>query len=189
MELQPVGTDGNGARYPMWENRAMRLATRAVFAFIAIACGALVAYAILYMQDELGLDPCPMCILSRYTFIAIGAVSLVAAIHGPRAAWLKAYAIVITLLAACGIGISVRHSYLQHFPPKVETCGTDLDFLLSNLPLSKAFPKIFAGTGSCSKVDWRFLGLSIPEWAGVWFLLFAVMVLWLAFVRARRERA
>ena len=29
--------------------------------------------------------------------------------------------------------------------------------------------KIFAGTGSCSKVDWKFLGVSIPEWAGVWF--------------------
>jgi disulfide bond formation protein DsbB len=164
----------------------MRPLTRAVFAFIFLACVALDAFAILYMQEELGLEPCPMCILSRYTFIAIGLASLAAAIHGPRRGWLKGYALAVALLAAIGVGISVRHSYLQHFPPKIETCGADLDFMLSNLPLSQAFPKIFAGTGSCTAVAWKFLGLSIPEWAGVWFLGFAALVLWLAFVRAKR---
>jgi disulfide bond formation protein DsbB len=165
----------------MWENHAMRFLTRGAFAFIATACAALVAFAFLYLQEELGLEPCPMCLLSRYTFIAIAVVSLVAAIHGPRGGWLKAYALAVTLLSAIGIGISARHSYLQHFPPKFETCGTDLDFLVTNLPLVQAFPKIFAGTGSCVQVDWRFLGLSIPEWGLVWFLAFAVLVLWLAF--------
>ena len=158
----------------------MRASPRAVFAAIAVACAALVAYAIYYMQERLGLDPCPMCILSRYAFIAIGAVALVAAIHAPRGWGLKVYAALITLLALCGIGVSIRHSYLQHFPPKMETCGTDLEFLLNALPLSQALPKIFAGTGSCSKVDWKFLGLSIPEWAGVWFALFALLALWAA---------
>jgi disulfide bond formation protein DsbB len=165
----------------MWENRAMRLPTRGAFVFIAATCAALVAYAYFHLQEELGLEPCPMCVLSRYAFIAIGVVSLVAAIHGPRGAWLKGYAVVVTLLAAIGIGISTRHSYLQHFPPKIETCGTDLDFLVTNLPLVQAFPKIFAGTGSCTRVDWTFLGLSIPEWGLLWFLAFAVLVLWLAF--------
>ena len=170
----------------MWENRAMRNLTRATFGLIAVACAALVAYAIFYMQEELGLEPCPMCVLSRFTFIAIGVVSLVAAIHGPRGGALKGYAVVVSVLAAIGIGISARHSYLQHFPPKIETCGADIGFMIQNLPLSAAFPKIFQGTGSCTAVDWRFLGLSIPEWALVWFAAFAIAVLWLAFVRARK---
>jgi disulfide bond formation protein DsbB len=172
----------------MWENHAMRLPTRAVFAAIAAACAALVAYAIYYMQEELGLEPCPMCILSRYAFIAIGIVALLAALHGPRGAMLKVYAVLITLLSMAGIGVSLRHSYLQHFPPKMETCGTDLEFLLNALPLSQALPKIFAGTGSCSKVDWKFLGLSIPEWAGLWFLAFALLALWAAFRRGHEKR-
>jgi disulfide bond formation protein DsbB len=166
----------------------MRLPNRAVFAFIAAACAAMVAYAILYMQEELGLDPCPMCILSRYVFIAIGTISLLAALHGPRGLALKAYAWLITLFAVAGIGVSLRHSYLQHFPPKMETCGTDLEFLLNALPLSQALPKIFSGTGSCSKVDWRFLGLSIPEWAGLWFLAFALLALWAAYRRGHEKR-
>jgi protein dithiol:quinone oxidoreductase len=166
----------------------MSLPNRAIFAAILLACAALIAGAILYLQDYLGLDPCPMCVLSRYTFIAIGAVALVACIHGPRGMALKAYGVSIALLAAAGIGISMRHSYLQHFPPATESCGTDLEFLLNALPLSQALPKIFAGTGSCSKVAWKFLGLSIPEWALVWFAVFAILALWAAFFRAPARR-
>ena len=165
----------------------MKHATRIVFALIAAACIGMVVFAIFYFQEELGLEPCPMCILSRYTFILIAAVSLVAAIHGPRGLALKVYGVLVALLAFTGLGISLRHSYLQHFPPKVESCGADLDFLMNTLPLAQALPKMFAGTGSCSKVDWRFIGLSIPEWAGVWFLGFAVVVLWLAFFRKAKD--
>ena len=166
----------------------MNVPNRAIFAFIAAACAALIATAIWYMQDYLGLDPCPMCVLSRFAFIAIGVIALIAAIHGPRGPWLKVYGSLIALFAAAGIGVSIRHSYLQHFPPQMETCGTDLEFLLNALPLSQALPKIFAGTGSCSKVAWKFLGLSIPEWALVWFAIFAALAIWMAFFRGRAAK-
>ena len=162
-----------------------RTFTRLAFAAVFVACAALVLTAIFYFQAELGLEPCPMCILSRYTFIAIGLVSLAAAIHGPRGVALKAYGAVVALLGAIGIGISMRHSYLQHFPPKVESCGADLEFIMNTLPLAQALPKLFAGTGSCSKVDWKLIGLSIPEWAGLWFLGFAVGILWVSFRKAK----
>ena len=158
----------------------MRIPYRAVFAAITVACAALICTAIFYFQEELGLDPCPMCILSRYTFIVIGAVALVAAIHGPGGKAPKAYASIIALFAIVGIGISMRHSYLQHFPPATESCGGDLEMLVNTLPLTQALPRIFAGTGSCSAVDWKMLGLSIPEWALVWFAVFGAAALWAA---------
>jgi protein dithiol:quinone oxidoreductase len=158
-----------------------------VFAAIAVACVALLAYGIYYLQEELGLEPCPMCILQRYALMAIAAVALVAAIHGPRAWGLKLYSGLIVVVAIAGGAVSIRHSYLQHFPPKVETCGSDLGFLMGNFPLSQALPKIFAGTGSCSKVDWKFLGLSIPEWTLVWFAIFAAAAIW-AVIAQRRAR-
>lgn len=162
-----------------------RIPPRLLFAGIFAACAGLVLTAILYFQGELALEPCPMCILSRYTFILIGLVSLVAAIHGPRGLALKVYGSVVALLAVTGVGISLRHSYLQHFPPKVESCGADLDFIMNTLPLAQALPRIFSATGSCSRVDWKFLGLSIPEWAGVWFLGIAVATLWVSFRKAK----
>ena len=159
---------------------------RLVFAAIAAACAALIATAIFYMQEYLGLEPCPMCIVQRYAFFAIGFVALAAAIHNPRGIALKVYAGLVTLFAVAGGAVAIRHSYLQHFPPLRETCGTDLEFLLNTFSLSEAFPKIFAGTGSCSKVDWKLIGLSIPEWALVWYVIFAITVAWLAFFRKPR---
>ena len=161
---------------------------RSVFAAIAALCLAFILTAIFYFQGELGLEPCPMCILSRYTFIAIGVIALVAAIHGPRGLALRIYGGLIALLSAAGIGVSIRHSYLQHFPPKIESCGADLDFILNTMPLAQALPRIFQGTGSCSKVDWTLLGLSIPEWAGVWYAAFLAAMVWIAFVRPRAAR-
>ncbi|MGZ5650042.1 MAG: disulfide bond formation protein B [Usitatibacter sp.] len=163
----------------------MRLSHRIVFAAIVVVCAAVNATAIFYLQEELGLEPCPMCILQRYAFFAIGFVALIAAIHGPERLALKIYAGLVALLSVAGACVAIRHSYLQHFPPARETCGTDLEFLLNTFSLSEAFPKIFAGTGSCSKVDWKFLGLSIPEWALVWFAAFAVAALWMAFFRKK----
>jgi disulfide bond formation protein DsbB len=164
-----------------------KLNPRIVFAAMVVACVSLASFGIFYLQAELGLDPCPMCILQRYAFFAIAAVALAAAIHGPKATALKVYAGLVVLFAIAGGATAIRHSYLQHFPPKVETCGTDLEFLMNTFPLAQALPRIFAGTGSCSRVDWKFLGLSIPEWALVWFVIFAVAALCIAF--ARRPRA
>jgi disulfide bond formation protein DsbB len=164
----------------------MRLSPRIVFAAIFVICVALTATAIFYMQEYLGLDPCPMCILQRYAFFAIALVALVAAIHGPERTPLKVYTALVIFFALAGGGVAVWHSYLQHFPPERETCGSDLDFLLSNFPLSQALPKIFAGGGSCSKVSWKMLGLSIPEWALVWFVIFALVSAWVGFFRKPR---
>jgi protein dithiol:quinone oxidoreductase len=160
----------------------MRITPRIVFAFTFVACAALIALA-LYLQEQEGLDPCPMCILQRYAFILIGIVALAGAIHNPKGIGLKVYGALVILLSVAGGGVALRHSWLQHFPPKLETCGADLDFLVGNFPLAQALPKIFAGTGTCSKVDWTLMGLSIPEWAFAWFALFAILAIWAAFLR------
>ncbi|HXF77437.1 MAG TPA: disulfide bond formation protein B [Usitatibacter sp.] len=155
---------------------------RLTFGAIFLVCAGLIALA-LYLQEQEGLEPCPMCILQRYAFVALGIVALVAAIHGPRGRVLKVYGALAALVAIAGAGVAARHSYIQHFPPKIETCGTDLEFLVNTFPISQALPKIFAGSGSCSAVDWKMMGLSIPEWALVWFLAFAVASAWIAFFR------
>ena len=67
-----------------------------------------------------------------------------------------------------------RQTWLQHNPPNVLDCGPDLAYMLDSFPLSQALPKIFKGEGDCAKVSWTFLGLSIAEWALVWFVLFVL---------------
>jgi len=165
----------------------MPIKVRIVLALVAVACACLMAYGIFYLQEELGLEPCPMCILQRFALISVGVTALVAAIHGPRDWGVKVYSGLMILFAVAGAGVSIRHSYVQHFPPKTSTCGSDLDFLLGNFPLVQALPKIFSGTGSCSAIDWRFVGLTIPEWTLVWFVIFIAVAAW-AIVATRRAR-
>jgi disulfide bond formation protein DsbB len=157
-----------------------------VFGAVFALCAALLAYA-LWLQHAQVLEPCPMCILQRYAFIAIGVTALIAAVHDPRGAMLKLYGALVILFALAGAGVAARHSWLQRFPVETYSCGADLGVLLNTLPLARALPAIFEGTGECSEVQWRLLGLSIPEWALVWFVIFAGAA---AFVmsRARRER-
>ena len=161
----------------------MRLTPRLVFLAIFLACAGLIGFAI-FLQEKMGLEPCAMCILQRYAFVAIGIVALVAAIHGPaRGVFLKLYSVLVVLFAMVGGGTAIRQSWLQHNPPQTQSCGQELEFYIENFPLGQALPKIFAGSGDCSVVKWKFLGLSIPEWALVWFVIFIVAAIWVAFVR------
>ena len=101
-----------------------------------------------------------------------------------RAGARVAYGVLALLAATVGIGIAGRHVWLQHLPAdEVPMCGPGLDYLLEALPISGVIRKVLTGSGECAKVDWQFLGLSMPEWSLLWFLLLAAWVLVLLFRR------
>lgn len=181
------GKIGHRTAVPAMSDRSR---PRLVFAGIFLACASLIGFG-LVLQHTVGLEPCPMCILQRYAFALIGAVALVAALHGPAALGVRVYAGVVAAIAVAGGSVSVRQSLLQRFPaPEPAKCmAGDLDFLLGNFPLAQALPKIFAGTGDCAKVEWSLVGLSIAEWALVWFVLIVATAAWLALFRRRSSRA
>jgi disulfide bond formation protein DsbB len=93
------------------------------------------------------------------------------------------------VLAAAGAAVAGRQVWLQHLPPdQVPACGPDLYFMLENLPLARTIEKLFKGSGQCAEVKWTFLNLSIAEWSLGWFVLFALLALWVA-LRGRRGAA
>lgn len=146
---------------------------RLIYLAIFLACAGLIAYA-LYLQHALGLEPCPMCILQRYAFVVVGVIAIVAAIQNPASSGRWIYSTLLVLMAATGGGVAIRHVYLEHYPPKIFDCGADVGFMLESFPLTEALPMIFRGTGDCTKVLWRFLGLSIAEWSLICFALLIV---------------
>ena len=83
--------------------------------------------------------------------------------------------------------VAARQSWLQHNPPRVVDCGPDLAYMLDAFPLAQVLPKVFKGEGDCAKVGWKFLGLSIPEWTLVWFVIFAAVAIWAALAQRRRK--
>jgi len=126
-----------------------------------LTCCGLLSVA-LFMQFGLGYEPCPLCIFQRLAFVAIGLICLLAAIHNPEITGHKAYGSLVAIAGLTGLGISLRHSWLQHNPTDFVECGAGLDYWLETLPVSEIIQKVLTGSGECSDVVWKFLGLSIP---------------------------
>jgi len=131
-----------------------------------------------YFQLVGGLEPCPLCISQRIAILLTGLVFLFAGLHNPGAAGVKTYALLGALTALGGGAISTRHVWLQHLPPEeVPECGPGLEYIFNNFPLTETLKLMLNGTGDCAKVDWTFLGLSMPGWTLVAFLLLATLSL------------
>jgi disulfide bond formation protein DsbB len=156
---------------------------RLLFLLIFLACAALMGFG-LVLQYVKNLEPCPMCIMQRYAFILCGLIALAAALQNPGALGTRIYGLLVGLSAIAGGAVAARQSWIQHFPPKIADCGPDLEFMLDSFPLAQALPLIFKGTGDCAKVQWTFLGLSIPEWALVCFAAILIASLYVLLRRA-----
>jgi protein dithiol:quinone oxidoreductase len=151
-----------------------------------LASGGLISFA-LYLQYYEYQNPCPLCIMQRVTYIAMMAVFLAGALHGPRRTGAIVYSGLITTICLVGIGIAGRHVWLQHLPKdKVPECGPGLSYILDRFPLMDAFTKIFRGSGECAEASWKMFGLSIAEWSLVWFILLGAYAVYIA-VTARRQ--
>ena len=137
----------------------------------------MLAFGIVYLQNHLGLEPCPMCIVQRYALIAVIVwcvlgVSDNAPVRTLVMTWL------IALTAGFGAFVAARQSWLQWYPPEVVSCGRDFYGMIENFPLQRAVPMIFKGSGDCTKIDWTFLGGSIANWSFVFFMgIFVLMLL------------
>lgn len=152
----------------------------------ALVCAALIAYA-MHAQFNLGLEPCPLCIFQRIAFAALGVVFAIAAVHAPRGAGgRRVYGVLGLIAGAIGIAVAGNHVRLQHLPPdQVPACGPGLDYMLDSMPISGVVRRVMTGSGECALVDWTFLGLSMPAWSLVWFV---VLTAWFAYVAFRRPR-
>jgi protein dithiol:quinone oxidoreductase len=129
-----------------------------------LACVALLGYA-LYAQYELGLEPCPLCIFQRIGVAMLGVVFLIAALHHPKGWGARVYAVLIAIAALVTIGVAGRHLYVQHLPPgTLPSCGAPLEILLKFTPVTQVIRTVLTGSGECSEVTWRFLGLAMPAW-------------------------
>jgi len=147
---------------------------RANFFGVAAVVG-LLSYA-LFAQYVQCYEACPLCIFQRVAFIGVGIVMLAAGLHAPIAVGARVYAVLGVIAAAAGVGVAGRHLYLQSLPPDaVPACGPGLEYMLDVLPLFDAIRQVFTGSGECADVNWAFLGLSMPGWALIWFVILGAL--------------
>lgn len=153
-----------------------------------LVCAGLIGFA-LYAQYVLQMDPCPLCILQRVAFIALGLVFLLGGLHAPRGWGRVVWRVLLVVVALVGAGIAIRHLWIQSLPPgQVPSCGAPLGYLLetraSNGGLMGVLLKVLSGSGECAAVQ-PILGLSMPWWSLIWF---AILAAW-AVLSGRKQGA
>ena len=147
------------------------------FLFLASVIG--MAFA-LYLEHGQGLHPCPLCVFQRIGLIGLGLISLIAFLHNPASNGMKrVYAFFGALSILWSAGVAARHVWLQSLTPdEVPSCGPGLDYWLETLPLKSVFQQVLTGSGECARVDWTFLGQSLPVWSLAFFCVLALISLW-----------
>lgn len=155
-----------------------RFTPRQLFALLFLSCSALLAFG-LYLQHVAGLEPCPMCILQRYAFVAVAIIALLATLHGPGRSGSVAYGVLTLGAALAGGTVAAQQSLLQRSPPSLAECGPGFEYMVENFGLAEALPMMFRGSGDCSAIDWTFLGLTVANWSLLCFTLIAMLAAWL----------
>jgi len=161
---------------------------RGIFTLIAIVGGILIAVA-LFMQYQMGLEPCNLCMFQRFFVIAAAVTAAVAALHGSVRDYLnswvaKAYALLVIVFSGTGALTAGRQLWLQSLPAdKVPACGPDLEYMLDAYPFMEMITEVLQGSGDCAKTQWVFMGLSIPGWTMVCFVAAIILALIVLFRR------
>jgi len=147
-----------------------------------LVCVGLLGFA-LFAEKYWHMFPCPLCIFQRIGFIVMAVFFLLGALHAPRGGARWVYSGGALLGGIFGIAVAGRHLWIQSLPAdQIPSCGPPLDYMFSAFPFSRVLQLVFTGSGECAKVE-PILGLPMPAWTLLWFIVLAV----LAIVAARRR--
>lgn len=161
----------------------LRWSYRVSFLVGFLICIALLAFA-LYAEYQWGLEPCPLCIFQRIGFLVMAVFFLLGAIHGPTAGGRWFYTGLLLAGALFGIATAGRHLWIQSLPAdQVPSCGPNLGYMFDAFPLAKVLKMVFTGSGECAKIQ-PILGMPIPFWSLLWFVLLSIFA-----IRATLQRA
>lgn len=142
--------------------------------------GAVVAmsFAYFYLQQHLGLEACPLCLVDRGIVITIGSFFLLGLLHNPGVTGQRIYSGFAFLFSALGIVVCWRHLWLQNLPKdQVPECSPGLEYMLETFPIGETIRTIFNSAGECAEIQWSLMGLSIPAQTMLVFIGFSLLSL------------
>ena len=143
---------------------------------LALVCTGLVG-ASFYVQHVLGVDPCPLCIVQRFTYLGLIPVFLAAALARTGGRTQRALFWTAGTLALGGLAIAGYQTYLQLFPaPAAVRCSASLSYMLDSMALTEVLAQLLRATGDCSDTSFRILGLTLAQASLLVFLSFSLML-------------
>ena len=151
-----------------------QLSPRILLAIIGFACIGLLttAWYLQYGPDR--QQPCPLCVLQRYAYMALAIVCLLAAAHGPRRSGMLVYAALADLVAGTGAGLAL---WQVTKGASMDSCLADpIGEFVNGLPPANWWPEFLFANGGCADKYPPILGLYVPQWSLIWFAIFMGLV-------------
>lgn len=136
----------------------------------------------LYLQFAIGLHPCPLCLMQRWTAFTL--ILLMGVRLGTQA---KAHVVSFLklIVSAAGLFFAIRQLYLQSLPPEqAPACLPGLDILVKYFPWQAIVKALIWGTGECAEAPWTIFGISLAGYGAIYFTIMVVLSL-ILFVRTR----
>ncbi|MDX1838708.1 disulfide bond formation protein B [Legionella taurinensis] len=134
-----------------------------------------------YFQLVKDLTPCPLCLMQRFSVMALLAFTMMSWFWGMSRGG-KYIAGLIIAFAAAGFYFAARQIWLQSLPPEqTPACLPGLDVLIRYFPWQDVVHALLLGAGDCAEITWSWLGLSMPAWSALYFfaMILAGVINWL----------
>jgi protein dithiol:quinone oxidoreductase len=156
---------------------------------LMLFCTLLVLSAAFYFEHSQGLQVCPLCLMQRGCMFLFGFFCLTAlcskTLHQARR-----IGVIQMVFLLAGLYFAGRQLWLQSLPVEsASVCMPGLDTLVHLFSKEQVLKAFLWGTGDCGEVTWRMLGLSMPAWSAMFFLIMFVVsafVLWAVGLRLSR---
>lgn len=141
---------------------------------LGLVCTGLVG-ASYYVQHVLGIEPCPLCIIQRFTYLALTPVFFVAAMSRPHGWAQRSLLWTSAILTLGGLGVAGYQTYLQLSPAVlVARCSASLSYMLDNLAVTDVLARLLHASGDCSDTSFKILGLTLAQASLLVLLSFAL---------------
>ena len=130
----------------------------------------------LIMDNVLGLEACPMCIMTRYIFGMIAVISLIGIITNKFFVINKLLMVVSSI---AGITVTGKQIYLQNLSEEQISslsmgCGMPLNVQIEYFGFFGGIANAFKGGPTCAEVNWEFI-FNFAEWGFIFFTVFFIV--------------
>lgn len=153
------------------------LSLRSFLAATAAFCVGLLLYAAYLQHGPQFQQPCPLCVLQRYVYIAIALIAAVGA-------WRNHYGYAVGVAVVAGDG-ALLAGWQVVKGSSMTACQADpIGQFVNGLPTADWFPQYFFANGGCAD-RYDALGLPVPVWSLLCFAGIAIAAGWVAWQHHR----
>jgi disulfide bond formation protein DsbB len=147
----------------------MRKNTEKNIMYLMILITIFVLAASYFFEYVKGLHPCPLCLMQRLCISILLVLTGLILVSRRR---FRGLLISDCLFAGAGLFFAGRQLWLQSLPTgQAPACMPGLDVLIQYFPWQAVAKALFWGSGDCAEVSWTFMGISMPGWSAIYFLV------------------